>query len=218
MVAIPPFLISYVYFKGKQRDFEAGQKGEGSVYYELKNLNDDYFVFQDIKLQKRSGNIDFILLAPAGVFALEVKSNTGKISFQNKQLYINGNKFKRNPINQVKSQAVQVKEKLPGIEFVNPVLVFSSGTAVIDNFAIDCDGVRLINKKWLINYVASKPRIYSRDQLENYEKILMKYVKVKKSKVPKNNQINFVNGVVANKPKNRFGFVKKISYSLGLFI
>jgi hypothetical protein len=210
--------LAYRYFKKKQVNYDVGLKGEGSIYYSLLKLTNDYYVFQDVKINRKS-NIDFVVLAPTGIFAIEVKANSGRIECNNGKLYVNEKKLRKNIIGQAQGGAMQVKEVLNNVEFVDPVLVFTSINAIIDNSAILCNKVRLVNKNWLINYITSKPRIYTQEQLVEFEKNLLKYVVGAKNKVKPNN-INFIRDSKDNAVKRhskKIHALKKLAYTLSLF-
>lgn len=51
--------------------FYKGRKAENVMTDELKTLPDDYSVFQDVMVPDGFGNIDFVVVCPAGIFALE---------------------------------------------------------------------------------------------------------------------------------------------------
>lgn len=168
--------VLYRYFKKKEGNYDSGLKGEGSIFFTLKKLTNDYIVFQDVRINK-AGNIDFVVLAPTGIFALEVKADPGQIECINQRIYINGKEHRKNILSQTKSGAAQVKDVLNGAGYVNPLLVFASSKAVIGSSALQCDNVRLVNKDELVSHITSMPRIYSHEQLANFEKVLLRFVK-----------------------------------------
>ena len=63
-----------------------GLKGENEVFKCLETLPKDYFIFNDVKLPGKGGNIDHIVIGPSGVFVIETKNYSGKYR-------INGNKW-----------------------------------------------------------------------------------------------------------------------------
>lgn len=65
----------------ESKNYLQGRKGEYGTYFELLNLPDAYLVFQDVKFPKKYSNIDFVVVGPAGIFAIEVKSHDGIIGF-----------------------------------------------------------------------------------------------------------------------------------------
>lgn len=58
---------------------EAGIKGETMVTAALQQLDDSYYLIDDIILPRRGGNIDHVLLSPKGIFCIETKNWTGDI-------------------------------------------------------------------------------------------------------------------------------------------
>lgn len=188
IIVLGPFLLLmcllYRYFKKKEGNFSGGLRGEGVIFFTLKKLINDYIVFQDVEINGY-GNIDFVVLAPTGIFALEVKAGSGQVECIDGKIYINGKEYKKNKniLGQTKSGAEQVKGILDGVNNVHPLLVFASSNAVIGNSAIQCGNVRLLNNDQLISYITSMPRVYSHEQLESFEKILLKFVKNTKKSI-----------------------------------
>jgi hypothetical protein len=58
---------------------EAGIKGEIMVTTALQQLDDSYYLIDDILLPRRGGNIDHVLLSSKGIFCIETKNWTGDI-------------------------------------------------------------------------------------------------------------------------------------------
>jgi len=95
---VPVAWFAYYRYKKHERElscFRRGRKGEGKILYKLKELSDEYSVFQDVKINSNAGNIDFVVVGPGGVYALEVKSHSGKIDFNGEELTNNGRLFER---------------------------------------------------------------------------------------------------------------------------
>jgi len=142
--------------------FYRGRKGEGAVWYKLKELSDEYSVFQDIKLNSNAGNIDFAILGPGGVYALEVKSHSGNVDFNGAELTHNGKPFEKDFLKQAKSEALQIhnfiKGKLNLDIYVKPVIVFSGRVNI--HFGLKpIDGAYVIGKNFLDEFFNSENRI-----------------------------------------------------------
>lgn len=61
--------------------YSQGQRGEKMLTNVLTGcLNDDYSLINDVRLSERSGNIDHIVLGTNGIFVIETKNFTGRIS------------------------------------------------------------------------------------------------------------------------------------------
>ena len=152
--------ISYVIFKRYDKtslSYLYGLNGEDKVFSELQKLSDEYAIIQDVvSLNGLYGNIDFIVLGPTGVFAIESKSGRGKIEYIEGTLYKNNKKFSRSPIKQVKGNALAfheyIKQKFDRDVYVIPAVVFSSyvdikfGDKKIDDAFV-------VQKNWLNNVI-----------------------------------------------------------------
>ena len=129
-----------------------GWTGELSIQQELRKLPDTYSVFPDIKLNKNTGNIDFVVVGPTGVFALEVKSHSGNINYRDGELVNNGRPFEKDFLRQAKGAALQIhdflQDRLRAEIFVKPVLVFS-GYAKMSIGLRPLNGVYVLQKQWL---------------------------------------------------------------------
>lgn len=73
--------------------FFSGISGETAVWDELHKLNDQYTVFEDLRLPGHMENIDFVVVGPNGSFTVEVKNHSGNITYDGEQLLQNGQRF-----------------------------------------------------------------------------------------------------------------------------
>lgn len=93
-------------------NYQTWGKGAGAELYilqELSSLGRNYKIVPDFNTGK--GNIDFIVICEKGVFVIEVKATKGLISYNN-DLYINGNKIKRDYIHQTMSEVMFLSDLL----------------------------------------------------------------------------------------------------------
>ena len=133
-----------------------GSRGEDAVFAELVKLPNDYLVFRDIILTK--GNIDFVVARSNQIFSIEVKSHSGRISFNGEILLKNGYPFREGDlINQTWREGKEVKEflqhKLGHEVQVVSLLVFSEPKAYVDidpwkpqKFGVYVLHARMLNK------------------------------------------------------------------------
>lgn len=84
--------------------FTKGLKGSGAIWFELHKLPDCFDIYQHCKFNNHSGDIDFIVVGPPGVFIIEVKSHDGKIGFDGNQLTRNEAYFEKDFLYQVRNQ------------------------------------------------------------------------------------------------------------------
>ncbi len=139
------------------RSYAKGAKGEKNIGLLLRRLPDDYLVFQDIKLEKDSGNIDFVVVGRKGVYAIEVKSHAGNITYENGQLLRNGKSLETDFLKQTMSEAMNLHgfllTKLGKDLFVYPVLVFSHWKAQVRFGEKPIEKVYIVQYRWLINLI-----------------------------------------------------------------
>jgi len=66
-------------FWNKWLSYMKGIQGEKKTSRALRDLDDDYFLLDDVQLYSNSGNIDHVILGPSGIFAIESKNYSGII-------------------------------------------------------------------------------------------------------------------------------------------
>ncbi|MFZ3077408.1 MAG: nuclease-related domain-containing protein [Candidatus Aenigmatarchaeota archaeon] len=111
------FFISLVYFS-KYITWNLGAKGEEAVIDELKKLDKDFFVLNDVRLPNTEGNIDHIVIGKNGIFVIETKNHKGNIKYENgkwtqEKMNLKGGYYVsdlKNPIKQADRNAVRLKE------------------------------------------------------------------------------------------------------------
>ena len=120
-------------------NYDAGMKGERLVSKALEELNDTYFLLEDVSLASWEGNIDHVLVGTNGIFVIEVKNYRGRLSVHIDKWYhtrISGAGKK-----EIRSISIQVKKNAANLNkilkdsldtrfknrlFVEPVIVFSN--------------------------------------------------------------------------------------------
>ena len=169
-----PFIM---HFRRKSDRFYQGFSGEGDIKDELKNLSDDFSVYQDVQLGDNKGNLDFVVVGPPGVFILEVKSHKGEVGFNGQNVTVNGREY--GFLRQVHGQTWALKNYLKqtaGAEvYIYPALVFSSRYAGMRFGFTPMGNVYIIQKGFL-------PELFSRFKRADYprleiERALLKTVK-----------------------------------------
>ena len=160
IIASPLFFYLYKEFYSywlESKQYINGSRAEGSIWYELIKLPDEYNIFQDLKNNGLgNGNIDFVVTGPTGVFTVEVKSHKGFISLNEGKLIKNGKDLEKDFLKQAKQQALVIcnslKESVPLIPndfFVKPIVVFASSRAKMNFGKIPVESVFVIKKQWL---------------------------------------------------------------------
>ena len=130
-VAAMKYLEKYGLDKAKRsKDAERGAEAEEAVGAILDNLPEGNFVIHDFDSGK--GNIDHILIGPKGIFTLETKSHTGKVSFDGEKLLRNGRPFEKDFLKRAWAQCYLVREILAkwGITtpLPEPVILFTKAS------------------------------------------------------------------------------------------
>lgn len=123
--------------------FHRGRKGEGVIYYALKKLDDNFVVFCDVVINKTQ--IDYVVVCKSGIYAIEVKSHRGEITYANNELFINKSRLRQDFLRQAKTEAAKLKDYIfaqLGIEhWVQPVIVFSNKKTTLKFGLKRVDGV-----------------------------------------------------------------------------
>jgi hypothetical protein len=118
------------------------------------------------------GNIDHILICPKGIFTLETKSHTGKVSFDGEMLLRNGRPFEKDFLKQAWAQCYLVREILAkwGITspLPDPVILFTKAFIEIRG---KTKGIEIVGIKYFPKFLERFPekistpeagRIYNR--------------------------------------------------------
>jgi len=107
-----------------------GASGETTVAKALEGFPDDYRVIHDLTTE--SGNLDHVVVGPAGVFLLDAKNWRGVVSADGKaELLWNGQPTDKPLVRQFVGRVMGIKDKVkalaPGLDpFFQPVFVFTS--------------------------------------------------------------------------------------------
>lgn len=179
----PLALIAYFLYRKSNREsdkFYRGRKGEGAIWYELIKLSDEYCLFQDVKIRE-SGNIDFIVLGPTGLFAVEVKSHAGYVGFKDGGLTLNNQPVGKDFLAQAMAEALIIhdylEQKLNKDIFVNPVVVFSNSRTRMHFMLEPVRNVFVVQKRFLRKLLLSKPKVLTADTVNVIESELKNLLK-----------------------------------------
>lgn len=144
--------------------FRSGILGEKLIGDELKKLDANYTVFQDVHVPGKKENIDFVVVGPTGIFAIEVKNHHGKVGFNGDELTLNDKSFEKDFLRQTMREATSLHDYLvsSGVinAFVTPIIVFSHRFAVVRFGIQPIKNVRVIQYRWLLKMITSEPRSY----------------------------------------------------------
>jgi hypothetical protein len=142
-------ILRYVLPMVERRD--RGASGEEHVGALLDELADGgWEVIHDATLGR--GNVDHILIGPAGVFTVETKSSAGPVRV---------GRLHGGVLSQAQAQQKAI-ERVTGIT-VEPLLVFSR--AWVDRPMTRRKGVRVVPARMLLGYLARRPKVMSRSDV-----------------------------------------------------
>lgn len=142
----------------KVERFFVGARGEERVSEILKKLPDAYHVFNDFVVGRK--HIDHVIVGPAGVFAVETKCWSGKVSIEDGHILVGGELPDRSPITQVKREAEEVRRALLKEGWrgdVTPILVFASDT--FEAQGADFQGAVILNAKDVLSCFEATDRV-----------------------------------------------------------
>jgi hypothetical protein len=151
------FLITILYnigkiFEKKSDQYSSGIAGEQSVGKQLKKLSDEFTIFHNLKIQG-VGDIDYVVIGPTGIFAVEVKSHRGRFSSQDEMTQ----RFSR----QARYQAQQLRKFIQANFheniWVDGILVFSRGR--VQGGYQNVESLHIVEKGYLLGLIeGNKPR------------------------------------------------------------
>ena len=162
--------------KKKERDAEV-QVQE----FLKKSLTEDYQVFSNIFTGY--GDVDAVVVGPTGVYAIEVKSNSGTVAENSKSrlIVIDGEK----PHKDYRRQAIansniikKILDNATGLKtFVWPVLVFPFASIMTKDMILESPKdnykVPILGVKELVEYIYSnKQDTLSKDLIDKYSEVL----------------------------------------------
>lgn len=120
--------------------FFKGARGEESVAVLLATLPRGYHVFHDFDCGA-SGAIDHVVVGPNGLFAVETKCWSGRVTYEGSGLRVNGVEPSRPPLRQARSSAQALtrflSERLGSAPPCTPVVCFASDTFEPDQLMVD---------------------------------------------------------------------------------
>ncbi len=128
------FIFSYGY--NNSRRWMKGSRGEKLVAKYLKKLPKEYYVFNDVTLPVKHGNIDHIIVGPTGIYAIETKNISGSFIVEDDEWYYKGysevQKSRSQPGKQIKNNVRILIKYLNsnGLNtknlWINPIVAFNN--------------------------------------------------------------------------------------------
>ncbi len=160
------------------KTWTSGRIGERRVLDNLSGrLGEEFSIFNDVLLiDGKKGNIDHIVVGPTGLFVIETKNSSGKVTY-------GGSNW--NPSKQVINNAVRVKKILQdceafeekGVPFVKAILLFSNPKAKPEALSEDLELLdvfqfRNAEDPILADFIKNKPVCFSAQEICQIEQCL----------------------------------------------
>ncbi len=170
--------------KSSSDSWVKGLEGENIVWNYLNTLPEGYYVFHDVTLPEKKGNIDDVVVGPNGLFLIEVKNYSGEYRIEENEWYYyndEANNFVKawfNPIPQLMGNTLDLKN------FLETNGVSSSEMSIIPivvlirlNFSIVKNpfDYTLLNADNLLKFIFSVPNQENKKELENVTEELKSY-------------------------------------------
>lgn len=152
MKIIPELFLKRIDVKSKEVNrARKGADAEERVDDLFASLSDQYFIINDVV--SKSGNIDHVIIKKgAGILLIETKSHHGKISVQDKTIYLNGHLPEKDFITQTLSNTYWLRDKVKLLikadVWINPIIVFTNAFVP---FVPPVRGIQLVNIKYLLS-------------------------------------------------------------------
>lgn len=158
------------FYETRSAHFRQGQKGEWEVKVELSKLPENFALFCDAKLLGKKYNIDFLISGPTGIYAIEVKSFTGKVILENM--------YTQKAVRQVFTGAMKLREHLKlqtGKDvYIKAILVYSDDKVNVTTVTAN-HNVQILHKLKLNQFILSQKDIskqYNIFDFENHLRLL----------------------------------------------
>ena len=174
-------LAAFYYYLRKYRIYNGGWQGEKSVAKLLsKTLSNDYYLINAVYLHDGGGDIDHIVLGPNGVFVLETKNWSGKMTCSGDDWQRLGKRNMGSPSRQVKRNAVKIKRIIDSSPTLSSLGIWVEGIVVFTNnhasLSINNPTVPILKIQQLPNHITTHKtnNNYTRQQLEQIGKEIIK--------------------------------------------
>lgn len=156
--------IAILYGRKNIRPYYLGHEAEVEIFEILEGLPDSYWVMRD-PINSNTGNVDFAVIGPTGIFAIEVKSSNIRLDVKYGRLTYNGlsRHWGKDFVKQAKGGAGKISEHLKkcGVDiYVEPILVFTNakGLRLGKN---KLDGTYIVRKE-LLNEVIQENKNWNK--------------------------------------------------------
>ena len=136
--------------------WRVGAEGEHATARALASLPPGWVVLHDRRIPGGRANIDHVVVGPQGVFVIETKSWTGRVSIDGDAIWLNGRR--QDVVDQVRREAEAVRQVWNDVNrpiTVRPVICIHR--AELPLFHHRVGGIPLVSSRRLVDVVESPP-------------------------------------------------------------
>jgi len=169
--------LAWDFYDGVSSYFK-GARGEEIVAVQLvAGLPQGYHVFHDLELSG-AAPIDHLVVGPSGVFVIETKFWSGRVTCENNLLMVDGGEPSRSPVEQagVEVNALHqwFSEKMKDVPAITPVVCFAGNTfeGSVDGSVFKLRGVGVCNVNEICNMILAGNADLSPAEIERIIKLL----------------------------------------------
>lgn len=154
---------------GRMRAYAKGARGEETVAAELNRLTGGWYLFHGIQLPGNR-DIDHIAVGPTGIYLIETKCWSGKLSILDGRLWVNGRLPRTDPILQVRLLMHELQQAVPTLPKIKPILCLVSRNFIQGE--INADEILVCSHQRLEQLMTQAPSIFEPNDTANYAQCL----------------------------------------------
>jgi len=163
----------------RMESYFKGARGEEIVAVWLASLPHDYHVFHDVEFAGSRGTpLDHLVVGPGGIFVIETKFWSGRVTSDGGSLLVDGIEPSRSPVNQVMAEVKVLKAffavKMSEVPLVTAVVCFAGGTLELDrgqSFMLPGE-VAVCNVKDLCSLITGGGAKLASSEIERFVKLM----------------------------------------------
>ncbi|MGH7825637.1 MAG: nuclease-related domain-containing protein [Candidatus Binatia bacterium] len=99
---------------GEWQRWSLARKGESELTLALQSLPEEYLVLSSLALPDSMGNVDYLLIGPNGIFAIETENYSGYVKCYEEQWFVNGYRM-RSFSKEAKRNSMAVTSSIAGL-------------------------------------------------------------------------------------------------------
>lgn len=149
-----------------QENIEKGRGGERAVREELKELGEEYSIFNRVWLNSEQyGDIDHIVVGPHGVYVLETKNWSGELRFEGHECYQNSFQVDKSPSEQARQNADAVLHEVEeagihSVPEVKPIVISANSDTYVGIEQVPRGDVFVTPLQYVVEYIDDRLKMY----------------------------------------------------------